>query len=447
LSCGFTPQTRQYIDVFATCASETSAETRLPSDHAHAIKKSKKSARKVFEHKPMDHRTELSAHIKTAAAALGFDLVGLTSSAPLAHGGRFRAWVEQGFAGEMGYMSRDVDKRIDPTQVLPDARSIIVVAMNYYTAPEATGHTQGRGWISRYAWGQDYHGILGDKLETLVAHIRAMEGADLQARWYVDTGPILERELAWRAGLGWPGKNTNLINRQTGSWLFLGAILLNRELVYDTPATEHCGSCTRCLVACPTGALVAPGVLDARRCIAYLTIELRGPIPRALRPLVGTHIFGCDICQAVCPWNRRPPVAPEPSFLPRAGFATPELIPWLGLSEEAFRAQFRDSPVKRAKRRGLLRNVAVALGNLRDPRAIPALQGALLDAEPLVRSHAAWALGRIGGLKAQQALRAALNTETRSDVREELRLALAELASEDERCSPVGGAPYPLGGS
>jgi epoxyqueuosine reductase len=403
-------------------------------------RKAKNQHVKIIENELMDHRIELSAHIKTAAAALGFDLVGLTSSAPLAHGGRFRAWVEQGFAGEMGYMSRDVNKRLDPTQVLPDARSIIVVAINYYTAPETTGHTQGRGWISRYAWGRDYHGILGDKLETLVARIRAMEGDDLQARWYVDTGPILERELAWRAGLGWPGKNTNLINRRVGSWLFLGAILLNRELVYDTPATAHCGSCTRCLVACPTGALVAPGVLDARRCIAYLSIELRGAIPRGLRPLMGTHIFGCDICQAVCPWNRQPPVAPEPSFLPRAGFAAPELIPWLSLSEDAFRARFLDSPIKRAKRRGLLRNVAVALGNLRDPRAIPALQGALLDSEPLVRGHAAWALGRIGGLKAQQALHAALNTETQPDVQEELGTALAELAAEDEQGSPGEGA-------
>jgi epoxyqueuosine reductase len=418
----------------------------LPSDHTHAIKKSKKSARKIIENEPMDHRTELSAQIKTTAAALGFDLVGLTSSAPLAHGGRFRAWVAQGFAGEMGYMSRDVDKRIDPSRMLPDARSIVVVAINYYTAPETTGHTQGRGWISRYGWGRDYHGILGDKLKVLVEHIRAVEGADLQARWYVDTGPILERELAWRAGLGWPGKNTNIINRRVGSWLFLGAILLNRELVYDTPATAHCGSCTRCLVACPTGALVAPGVLDARRCISYLTIELRGPIPRELRPLLGTHIFGCDICQAVCPWNRQPPVAPDPSFLPRAGFATPELIPLLGLSEDAFRAQFHDSPIKRAKRRGLLRNVAVALGNLRDPRAIPALRVALDDSEPLIRSHAAWALGRIGGLKAQQALRAALNTETQTDVQEELRTALAELAAEDEPCSPGEGAPYSLSG-
>ena len=381
---------------------------------------------------PMDHRTVLSEQIKAKAHEVGFDLVGVTSAEPLAHGGRFRAWVVQGFAGEMGYMSRDVEKRVDPSRVLPAVRSIIILAMNYYTAPAVPEHAPGRGWISRYAWGQDYHTVLGDKLKRVVAFIRDVEGPDVQARWYVDTGPILERELAWRAGLGWPGKNTNLINRRLGSWLFLSAILLDRELVNDAPATAHCGTCTRCLVACPTGALVAPGVLDARRCISYLTIELRGPIPRELRPLMGTHIFGCDICQAVCPWNRKAPVSSETAFLPRAGYATPELIPLLRLSEDEFRVRFRGSPIARAKRRGFLRNVAVALGNLRDPRAIPALQIALRDAEPLVRSHAAWGLGRIGGVGVRQALHTALGTEREADVRGEISAALAELEGDDE---------------
>jgi epoxyqueuosine reductase len=386
----------------------------------------------------MDHRTLLSEQIRTTAIDLGFDLVGITSAEPLAHGGRFRAWVAQGFAGEMGYMSRDVDKRVDPSRVLPDARSIIVLGINYYTAPKPTMDAPGRGWVSRYAWGQDYHRILGQKLEALLARIRAIEGTDVRARWYVDTGPILERELAWRAGLGWPGKNTNLINRRVGSWLFLGAILLDRELVYDAPSTAHCGTCTRCMVACPTGALVAPGVLDARRCISYLTIELRGPIPRELRPLMGTHIFGCDICQAVCPWNRKISVSTEPALLPQAGFAAPELIPWLCLSEDAFRLQFHDSPMKRAKRRGLLRNVAVALGNLQDPRAIPALGTALGDAEPLIRSHAAWALGRIGGDEARRILDAALPTEQEASVREEIAAASAELAEDEAPLSSEG---------
>jgi epoxyqueuosine reductase len=380
----------------------------------------------------MDGRMVLRQQINTKATALGFDLVGITSAEPLAHGGRLRAWVAQGFAGEMGYMSRDVEKRVDPSRVLPEVRSIIVLGINYYTSPSMPEASPGRGWISRYAWGQDYHTVLSDKLKALVAFIREVEGADVQARWYVDTGPILERELAWRAGLGWPGKNTNLINRRMGSWLFLGAILLDRELGYDAPATAHCGTCTRCLVACPTGALVAPGVLDARRCISYLTIELRGPIPRELRPLMGTHIFGCDICQAVCPWNRKAPAASDVAFLPRAGFAAPELIPLLCLSEDEFRARFHGSPVARAKRRGLVRNVAVALGNLRDLRALPALEAALHDAEPLIRGHAAWALGRIGGSRARHILHDALSTERDADIQGEMTSALAEAAGQGE---------------
>jgi epoxyqueuosine reductase len=388
----------------------------------------------------MDHRLVLRERIKAKATELGFDLVGITSAAPLAHGGRLRAWVAQGFAGEMGYMSRGLEKRVDPSRVLPEVQSIIVLGMNYYTSPRVET-APGRGWIARYAWGHDYHTVLGDKLQALVAFIQDVEGPGVRARWYVDTGPILERELAWRAGLGWPGKNTNLINRQVGSWLFLGAILLDRELAYDAPATAHCGTCTRCMIACPTGALVAPGVLDSRRCISYLTIELRGSIPRELRPLMGTHIFGCDICQAVCPWNRKAPVSSDAAFLPRAGFAAPELIPLLRLSEDEFRTQFRGSPITRAKRRGLLRNVAVALGNLQDARAIPALQAALGDPEPLIRSHAAWALGRIGGGAVPRALRAALLTESDAEVRTEISAALAEIAGEGSVFPAGKGSP------
>lgn len=376
----------------------------------------------------------LSQQIKTKAHQLGFDLVGITSTAPLAHDRRYRDWLARGFAGEMGYMHRNVEKRSDPMQVLPGARSIIVVGMNYHTAPEVTADRRGRGWISCYAWGQDYHTVLGRKLEALVAFLREREGPEVQARWYVDTGPILERELAWRAGLGWPGKHTNLINRRLGSWFFLGAILVDRELVYDAPATAHCGTCTRCLVACPTDAFVAPGVLDARRCIAYLTIELRGAIPHELRPLMGTHIFGCDICQAVCPWNRRAPETSEAAFWPQAGYTAPELLPLLRLSEEEFRTHFGGSPIRRAKRRGFLRNVAVALGNLGDPRAVPDLRCALHDSEPLIRGHAAWALGRIGGLEAREALQAALAAEQAPDVRWEISCALTEIVA-------LAGAP------
>ncbi|MBI3329039.1 MAG: tRNA epoxyqueuosine(34) reductase QueG [Nitrospinae bacterium] len=380
----------------------------------------------------MDDRSAFTQQIKAKAQALGFDLVGMTTAEPLPHADRYRAWLAQGFAGEMGYMTRNVEKRADPSRVLPGVRSIIVLGMNYHTAPELPKDARLRGWISEYAWGHDYHAFLGKQLEALAGFIRDSAGPAVQARWYVDTGPILEREVAWRAGLGWPGKNTTLINRGLGSWLFLGVILLDMELAYDAPATAHCGTCTRCLDACPTGAFVGPGVLDARRCISYLTIELRGPIPRELRPLMGTHIFGCDICQAVCPWNRKAPATAHAVFWPRAGYAAPELIPLLDLSEEDFRRQFRDSPIWRAKRRGFLRNVAVALGNLRDPRAIPALALALRDPEPLIRGHVAWALGRMGGMATQPILHAALATECDAEVREEIICALGEIAGEDE---------------
>jgi epoxyqueuosine reductase len=375
----------------------------------------------------MDQPTDLSQQIKAKAHMLGFDLVGITAATPPTHAGRYQAWIAQGFAGEMGYMTRHVDKRLSPSGVLSGVQSIVVLGLNYHTTPAPAQQSQGRGWISQYAWGEDYHAVMGEKLAALVAYVRDVAGPGVQARWYVDTGPILERELAWRAGLGWPGKHTNLINRRLGSWLFLGVILLDCELTYDEPATPHCGTCTRCLIACPTGAIVSPGVLDARRCISYLTIELRGPIPHHLRPLMGTHIFGCDICQAVCPWNRKAPASTADAFLPRAGYAAPELLPLLGLSEEEFRLRFRGSPIKRTKRRGLLRNVAVALGNLQDPRAIPALSRALHDVEPLIRGHAAWALGRIGGIAARQALHAALTAERHPEVGAEIGAALTEL--------------------
>jgi epoxyqueuosine reductase len=260
-----------------------------------------------------------------------------------------------------------------------------------------------------------------------LARTRAQAGRDVCGRAYVDTGPLLERDLARRAGLGWFGKNTMLLHPRIGSYFFLGALMLDLPLRPDPPFTgDHCGTCTRCLDACPTGAFVGPRVLDARRCISYLTIELRGPIPRELRPLVGDWIFGCDICQEVCPWNRKAPVSLEPAFRPRAGFETPELIPMLQMTQEEFSARFKGSPIKRAKRRGLLRNVAVALGNAGDRAAIPALVVALRDPEPLVRGHAAWALGRLGGAAALSALRATREGEDDPFVIEELEMAVAE---------------------
>jgi epoxyqueuosine reductase len=282
--------------------------------------------------------------------------------------------------------------------------------------------------VARYALGDDYHDVMLSRLKTLLAEVRARYGEEVPGRAYVDTGPLLERDLAQRAGLGWWGKNTNLLHRHLGSYFFLGALLLGLDLAPDAPTTAHCGTCRRCLDACPTRAFVAPYVLDARRCISYLTIELKGPIPRNLRPLVGNWIYGCDICQEVCPWNRKAPPTDEPAFQPRGDLAAPELIPLLGMTDEEFRARFRGSPIKRTKRRGLLRNVAVALGNARDPVAIPALRAALgQDPEPLVRGHAAWALGRIGGPAAHAALLAATETELDPYVTEEIQGALQEL--------------------
>ncbi|MEJ2210289.1 MAG: tRNA epoxyqueuosine(34) reductase QueG, partial [Anaerolineae bacterium] len=283
-----------------------------------------------------------------------------------------------------------------------------------------------RGVIASYAWGPDYHDLMLPRLEELAA----VPGQPAAHRAYVDTGPLLERALAAAGGLGFIGRNTNLIHPRLGSWLFLGEILMDVDLppmaVSESEAAGTCGRCTRCLQACPTGAFAAPYVLDARRCISYLTIELKGPIPRELRPLVGNRIFGCDICQEVCPWNRRfaRPSDPPPWPAPPPEAMAPPLLELLALDEEAFRRRFAGSPIRRAKRRGLLRNVAVALGNWGHPAAVPGLVRALGDAEPLVRGHAAWALGRIGTPPARRALAQALPAEGDDWVREEIGAAL-----------------------
>jgi epoxyqueuosine reductase len=370
--------------------------------------------------------TERSAWVKEQARAVGFDMAGIAAAEPAATRGAYRDWLAAGMAGEMGYMSRDPERREDPAVVLPEARAVVVVALRYRPADEAAAERAdpGRGQVARYALGEDYHDVMLARLRELLGRVRARYGEEVAGRAYVDTGPLLERDLAQRAGLGWFGKNTNLLHRRLGSYFFLGALLVGLELAPDVPATAHCGTCRRCLDACPTGAFVAPYVLDARRCISYLTIELKGPIPRDLRPLIGNWIYGCDICQEVCPWNRKAPPTEEPAFGPRDGLQAPELIPLLRLTEAEFRERFRGSPIKRAKRRGLLRNVAVALGNARDPAAIPALREALRDAEPLVRGHAAWALGRLGGPEANAALQAAAREEEDPYARDEIEAAL-----------------------
>ena len=372
----------------------------------------------------------LTEKIRARAGELGFGLVGFAPADQLEGAEFYARWVALGYAGQMGYLERNLEKRGDPRLLLPGARSVVCVGMQYFqeSAPK-TDPLEGR--VSCYARGEDYHGLIEGRLGQLLEFVRAEVGQVVAGRAYVDTGPVLERELAQRAGLGWWGKNTCLIAKGTGSYFFLGELLLDLDLEYDQPATDHCGTCTRCLDACPTQAFPEPYVLDARRCISYLSIELKEAIPRPLRAGMGDWIFGCDICQQVCPWNRRAEPAAEPAFAVRSGLENPSLPELLALDREQFAARFRHSPLKRAKRRGLLRNAAVALGNSGDQQAVPALVRALADDEPLVRAHAAWALGRLGGEEARAALRGALATETDIQAMGELTEALAEERADE----------------
>lgn len=395
----------------------------------------------------------LTEEIKAHAAYLGFDLSGVTTADPPRHGAYYAEWVAQGMAGEMAYLGRQVEKRQDPGKILPNARSLVVVAMNYRCpdpvpvsgmrsgtpdrTPEVTpDHSPGRtlrgspddtprGKIARYARGEDYHDVMKEKLQALLRFIQDRAGRPVEGKVYVDTGPVLEREFAVRAGLGWFGKHTNLIHKRVGSWLLIGEILLDIELDQDGSAADHCGTCTLCLEACPTDAIVEPYVVDSRRCISYHTIELKGAIPLEYRAAMGDRVFGCDDCQDVCPWNRRAPETGHPAFVARPWTEMPDLIEMLGLTPEAFRTRFKGSPIKRTKRRGLLRNAAVALGNTKDPGAIPALADSLGDDEPLVRGHAAWALGNVGGARALAELEKARKNEEDPWVVEEIDRARA----------------------
>ena len=364
--------------------------------------------------------------VKAEARRLGFALVGVAPALPPPHAAALEPWLAAGHAGELAYLARNAAKRADPQLVVAGAQSIISVGLHYRAAePDAARwHDPAHGQISRYAWGLDYHDIILPRLRALQSWLETAVGRAEIGRSYVDTGPVLERPVGVAAGLGFQGKNTLLINPRQGSWFVIGEIVVDVALAYDQPSGGGCGTCQRCQVACPTQAFAGPYVLDARRCISYLTIELKGPIPRELRPLIGNHIFGCDVCQEVCPWNQKfGQLSAEPDFAPRSDPAPP-LLELMALSDEEFRARFRGSPIKRAKRRGLLRNVAVALGNWGDPAAIPALAAALNDHEALIRGHAAWALGRIGGAAAAAALAARHECEDDAWVREELALAL-----------------------
>lgn len=373
----------------------------------------------------------LSAQIKEEAQRLGFALVGISPVKIPPHEESFAQWLRKGLGGELGYMTRTEELRRDPKKLVPWATSVISVGMNYFAPlPRPEAPEDSRGWISRYAWGDDYHDLVKQRLDSLLEKIRDIHGGPVEGRAFVDSGPVLERDLAGVAGIGWIGKNTHLISPERGSWFFLGELFLSLELDYDRPIRDRCGKCDLCLKACPTGAFVGPYILDARRCISYLTIELKGPIPRHLRPLMGNHIFGCDICQEICPYNVKAKPTGEEAFQPREGLYAPELIPLLSLTEEDFRRRFKGSPILRAKRRGFLRNVAVALGNLKSREAVPALIQALQDDVPLVRQHAAWALGQIGTREALKALRGRLETEADSEVREEIEGTIQEVTAK-----------------
>jgi epoxyqueuosine reductase len=333
-----------------------------------------------------------AAHIKSRAHALGLDAIGITSAHPTHRAEFYRQWTAAGRAGEMAWLAREPDRRADPTRVLPGARSLIVAGLNYWQPQPA-----GRGRIARYALGDDYHEILLEKLHALAAEITA---AGAQTKVYVDTGPVLEKPLAARAGLGWQGKSTMLISPKLGPWLVLGEILTTLDLAPDPPMPDHCGKCTRCLDACPTRAITAPYQLDARRCIAYLTIELKGSIPEELRPLIGDRVYGCDECLDVCPWNRFAQTTREARFLApipenTGDTSRDELHALLEITPQEFKRRFAKSPILRVKRRGLVRNACVVLGNIGTAADLPALRRAENHDEPLVREHAAWAVRQI----------------------------------------------------
>jgi epoxyqueuosine reductase len=351
---------------------------------------------------------QIESIVKRAAEQAGFELAGIATAADSPELQAFPEWIASGYAGDMKYMeARDEQgslKRASLARVAPWARSIVVCANNYNTDQPYSTKVQdpSRGWISRYAWSrEDYHEAVLRRLQQVEVALRdsvAASETQVITRSYVDTGPIVERVFAKYAGVGWIGKNTCIINQKIGSWLFLGVILTSLELTPDVPAPDRCGTCTRCIEACPTDAILAPYQLDSNRCISYLTIEKRGSVPEELRAGMGRHVFGCDICQDVCPWNRKAPVTNAPEFSPREGLVNPALD-WLAeMSAEEFRETFRGSPIRRAKRSGLRRNAVIAIGNSGKRQFLPLLEKLVLDEDESVSESARWAIERLRNL-------------------------------------------------
>jgi epoxyqueuosine reductase len=343
-----------------------------------------------------------SSQVKAEAAATGFDLCGIAPAGDFQELRFLRDWLDRGYAGEMHYMHRTAERRANVLAVMPSARSVISLGVVYNTPrPYSTENDDPtRAAIARYAWGDDYHVVIEGRLRRLRDRLRALAGEDFEARAYVDTGPVQERVYAQQAGLGWIGKNTCLINPDLGSWIFLAEIICSLPLEPDRPVFDHCGTCTRCLDACPTGALVEPRVLDATRCLSYLTIEIKGPIPPEHRDSVGEHAYGCDICQEVCPWNLTPDMAEsDQEWLPRPGLDAPRLLDLWNRTDDELRALLKGSAMKRAGVRRLRRNLAVAIGNSKDRSAAASLRA---HAEPtstdaLVAEHVAWGVEKLGG--------------------------------------------------
>jgi epoxyqueuosine reductase len=381
--------------------------------------------------------TRLEDRVKKLGLSVGFDLVGITGAEPFVRDEA--AALERVRAGLMDglpwYTEERVRKANRPKSLLPGARSVVSLAVSYNAGGQSPSD-EPTGKVARYAWGEDYHKVIKRRLKAFVAELPEVVGGPVATRIFVDDGPMNDRAAAERAGVGWFGKSTNILTPSHGSWVFLSQVVTDLALEPDAPLKKTCGSCTACIDDCPTGAIVAPYVVDNTKCISFLTIELRGGIPKQMRPQIGDWVFGCDICQDVCPVNRKAVGVLEPAFAQRRDFSAPTLLPLLELTDEGFAERFRGSPIRRAKRVGLQRNVCVALGNIGDPSAVPALGRVLAQAaEPMLRGHAAWALGRIGGDSARSALRSAISNESDTETLAEIEAALAALVAEPTRAA------------
>ena len=378
---------------------------------------------------------EKTERIKKAAYEIGFDLVGISPVGDFPESQYYKNWLNRGYEASMSYMSRNSQKREDVRQLMPEAKSVICCAINYNSDHPYSNSLSdsSRGWIARYAWGDDYHKVMTRKLNELKEFIISGTETGCEILVYVDTGPVLERMYAKYAGIGWIGKNTCLINQDIGSWLFLGEIITNVELDYDSPAAERCGSCTECIDKCPTDAIIKPYELDSSRCISYFTIENKEEIPSEYRERTGNNIFGCDICQDVCPWNSKAGITKAGEFEPRDGFFSPDLEYFLDMDQNLFSELFRDSPVKRAKRKGLLRNVLVAAGNSGNSRYSELVKKFLTDNDPLVRKHAVWALWKLQGRKSYDIICSMLRDEDDLSVIEEINDAIHEIEGQKIR--------------